>query len=379
MDPIRLRLRVGAPALVAVLVALVAPASAAASCRHGHDVHVLAHSGHVFIWAKVARHGHRVRDRLYVCVGPDGGAHFLGKEPGRAFPHVGGLQVAGHFVGFFLRTSAPFFVGTIQSSLSSASLIVFDTSSGRVDMADSVGCQGSSCATVPVMTRYFLAPSGWVAEAYEVTDTATANTLRDVIATYAPAASRRSRQSVPLDFGLTISGLKLFGETVTWTSDLGGASSAVLRSSLIPSTTPQAISACQLLTTTDLGPVLGDVSSSGSTSHCEYSSESNPSKTLSLSFKAGLSSQQVSSDASALNSSSGVFPILVNYGGYSMDVRSLTIAGVTHDQLAFFSEINGSELALDLTAPDAHADEQLAWLANVAFDRLFAIPVQRTN
>jgi hypothetical protein len=193
-----------------------------------------------------------------------------------------------------------------------------------------------------------------------------------VVATNAPAASRNTRQYVSLDFGSKISGLALSGGRATWTSDLSGAASAVLGPSLVPSSIPRVTGACQL----DLSPLLGQVSNSGSASQCQYTGAS---RVLSLSFKAGLSSQQVSSDAGALNNTSGVFRILLYDDDYSILVRSITISGVTHQQLFLFAPSNGSEVSLDLTQPPGNADEQLAWLANVAFDRLFGIPVQRTN
>jgi hypothetical protein len=53
------------------------------------------------------------------------------------------------------------------------------------------------------------------------------------------------------------------------------------------------------------------------------------------------------------------------------------IAGMPDQQLEAF--LNGAELTLDLTQPRASSPERLAWLANVAFDRLFGIPVQRAQ
>ncbi|MBV9353906.1 MAG: hypothetical protein JO023_00120 [Chloroflexi bacterium] len=320
-------------------------------------------------------------DRLYICVSPHGGTHFLGKEPGSAYPSITHLQVAGHFVGFFLATSAPFYVGPIKSSRSSTNLDVVDTSSGRVYMSDLASCESSDCAFVPVMTKYLLASNGWVTELYEVADThaqaAPAN-IRELVATYAPAATRITRQSVPLDFGSTISGSALSGQTADWTSDLSGVSSVVLGPALAPSSAPQAISACQLLTTTDVSPLLGPASSSPSPSQCQYMSQSKPSS-LFLTFKTGLSPQQVESDGSGLQSNNSFSPIILPQGAYSMYVSTQAFSGLTYEQLKFFAPSNGSEVSLELTQPSGNADEQLAWLANVAFDRLFGIPVQRTN
>ena len=76
-----MRIGLGAIALIAAVAAFAASASAAPRCKPSH--HVLARNGgHVVIWATVTRHGHRVTDRLYICVSPHGGTHFLGKEPG---------------------------------------------------------------------------------------------------------------------------------------------------------------------------------------------------------------------------------------------------------------------------------------------------------
>lgn len=61
-----------------------------------------------------------------------------------------------------------------------------------------------------------------------------------------------------------------------------------------------------------------------------------------------------------------------------MYVSSTTSSGVSREQLNLFAPSSGAELSLEQTAPGGNADEQLAWLANVAFDRLFAIPIHRT-
>ncbi len=363
-------------AIIAGIAVLVAPANAAPRCKPGHDV-LARRRGQVVIWATLTRQNRRVRTRVYVCVSRFGGAHIVDTETGNAHPKVTRLKMAGNFVGFFLTTPAPFSVGPQTAFGTNTTLYVFDAAHRRVDMRDLAVCaSGSTCGFVPLMITYGLAANGWVAELYE--NVATSN-ISELVATYAPAASGNTRQSVPLDFGSTISGLALSSGTANWTGDLSGTASVVLGPTLVPSSAPQALSACQLLTATDVSPVLGPASSSGSASRCQYSSQSNPSKTFSLSFKAGLSSQQVNSDAGALQNNDNFSPILVYGHGYSMYLGSVTISGVSHEQLMFFAPSDGSEVSLDLTAPSGHPDEQLAWLANVAFDRLFAIPVQRTN
>ncbi len=364
---------------VAAFAAFAAPASAAPRCKPGHDV-LARKRGQVVIWTTLTRQNRHVKTRVYVCVSRFGSAHVVDTETGNVHPKVTRLQVAGNFVGFFLATAVPFGVGPLTASGTDTTLYVFDAGHRRVDLRDLAVCaSGSTCASVPVMTAYALAANGWVTELYTVDDTqpqTPAPTVRQLVATYAPGANGNTRQSVSLDFGSTISGLSLSGGMARWTGDLSGAASAVLGPTLVPSSTPQATSGCQLLTTTDLSPLLGQLSSSGSASQCQYTGAS---RTLSLSFKAGLSSQQVKSDASALNNTSGVFSILLYDDDYSIYLRSITISGVPHEQLSFFSAGNGSELSLDLTAPSGNAAGQLPWLANVAFDRLFGVPVQRTN
>lgn len=367
----------GALAAIAGIAVFAAPANAAPRCKPGHDV-LARRRGQVVIWATLTRHNRRVRNRVYVCVSRYGGAHVVDTETGNVHPKVTRLQVAGNFVGFFLATAVPFSAGPVSASGTNTTLYVFDAAGRRVDMRDLAVCaSGSTCGFVPLMITYGLAANGWVAELYENVG-ATSN-VGALVATYAPGAAGNTRQSVPLDFSSTISGLALSGGTATWTGDLSGAASAALGPSLVLSSTPQAMSACQLLTPTDVSPLVGQVSSTGSASQCQYSSQSNPSKSLSLSFKAGLSSQQVKSDASALQGNSSFSPISVYGSGYSMSLGTVTISGVTHEQLGFFSASNGSEVSLDLTAPSGNAAEELPWLANVAFDRLFAIPIQRAN
>ncbi len=296
-------------------------------------------------------------------------------KSGNVHPKVTRLRVAGNFVGFFLAASVPFSAGPVSASGTDTTLYVFDAAHRRVDMRDLAVCaSGSTCGFVPLMIAYGLTANGWVAELYENID-ATSN-IGELVATYAPAAAGNTRQSVPLDFSSTISGLALSGGAANWTGDLSGTASAVLGPSLVPSSAPQALSACQLLTTTDVSRVLGPASSSASATGCDYSSQANPSQTLALSAKTGLSSQQVNSDAKALQGNNS-FSQIFGYGyGYSMFLGSVTSSG---EQFQFLSANNGSEVSLNLTSPGPNTDQQLPWLANVAFDRLFAVPVQRTN
>ncbi len=64
-------------------------------------------------------------------------------------------------------------------------------------------------------------------------------------------------------------------------------------------------------------------------------------------------------------------------GGFQGYQKATITGGVIHQQLYAFQ--GGVELSLDLRAPGPNGGEQLAWLSDVALDRLFAIPVQRAG
>lgn len=353
--------------IAVVALGLAAPAvSAARVCRpHGH---VLARRGGVVLWSARHRAGGHVRVRVSVCAPATGRAELVTSGGRGLAPSVADLRVAGHFVAFFLTTG----------SAEDVDFMVFDLARGRVKLADFDGCSGTrECAlsTFPTIGQFVLAPNGWVAEVWSISScdecgsTATGGV--------ALVATNARGHHYGIDFGANISTLTLVGDTVGWTSDLGGASSVVLGPGVVPPASAQPLSPCQLLTSEDVAPVLGASSTAASPGQCKYTSTANPEMTLTLGLETGLSAAQVSGDESALQSAGWDSSLNIAQQTPTSYQSSTTSAGVTHQQLRAFE--NGAELSLDLTMPSTSAPEQLAWLTDVAFERLYGVPVQRAQ
>jgi hypothetical protein len=130
-----------------------------------------------------------------------------------------------------------------------------------------------------------------------------------------------------------------------------------------------------VLTASDVAPVLGASTSTTPPGACAYTSKSNPAVTLRVSAIGLVPAQPTA--AESLLRSTGWDAKMSDAGGFHGYQNSATIAGITHQHLFAFQ--GAVELSLDLTAPGPDAGEQLAWLSDVALDRLFAIPVQRTE
>jgi hypothetical protein len=278
-------------------------------------------------------------------------------------PAVKRLQVAGHFAAFFLTTSSQY--GAEQDT----ELVVFDVRRGLTELTDFSFCDGThGCALSPSkpITQYALAPNGWVAE-LKVYDSG----YDDTNSTSYPflLATDDGRNFYTVDYG-KVSSLTAAGTGLSWTNDLGGASSTQLGPDLIPTSTPEMLSDCQVITAQDLMPVLGPSTSSPSSTGCTYTSTANPAMSLTVGVQTGLTQAQQTAYEHALTGSGWN----IEQAGYS---KSTTTGGVTHDQLYAFE--NGVQLSLDLTAPGMDAGEQLAWLSGVAFDRLLSVPVQRAT
>jgi hypothetical protein len=177
-----------------------------------------------------------------------------------------------------------------------------------------------------------------------------------------------------IDFGSSFSPLATNGDTVTWTSDLGGVSSVALGEDLVPAASPQPLLPCQVLTAGDVAPVLGASISSTQPGRCTYTSRSDPAMTLKVVIGPP---QPAPSAAESMLQSAGWDGKMSDAGGFHGYQKATTTAGIRHQQLYAF--LGGVELSLDLRAPGSNAGEQLAWLSDVAFDRLFAIPVARAG
>jgi hypothetical protein len=345
----------------------VPAAGAATTCHPG--AHVLARHGGVVLWSVRGRVGGKVKTRVYLCAPPKGGAELVTSGGPDLTPTVSRLKVAGHFVAFLLTTT----------SEQDMNLVVFDVARGRRELTDPDGCSGTrACALAagPDLSRYALAPNGWVAE--EWTLYFPYGVTSDVSGDVVLVATNNGVRHYSVDFGSSFSALGLAGPRLNWISDLGGASSAVLGRPLVPPTAPLATGACDLLNAIDLTPVLGASSHAPSTSttHCTYTSAANPAMTLVLGVQTGLTPTQVSAYETAL-SSAGWDDGMSSQQGLRGFQKSSTSGGVTHQQLYAFE--NGVQLSLDLTIPSTAASEQLAWLTDVALERLFGVQVARAQ
>jgi hypothetical protein len=333
--------------------------------------HVIAHRGGAVIWSVWKRVGYqRFRNRVYVCAPPALGAHIVFTDygsggPENVPPHVSSLKLAGKFVAFLLTTGLE----------GNENLIVFNGMTGRKELTDFDMCQGGHlCYFVPYMSKYALAPDGWVVEVWDLNFYMGPMNVADDLTMI---ATNDGKHRYSVDFGSRLSALALSGTTLTWTSDLGGASSVTPGPGLIPAASPLPLTGCQLLTATDVAVALGPgASSAGSASQCTYTSASNPAMTLTVSLQTGLSPTQEKASEDALTSA-GWDDTMSYAGGFKGFINSVAIAGVTHEKLAAFQ--NGTEWDLDLTNPGMGAGEQLAWLAHVAYDRLFGIQVGRAQ
>jgi len=354
--------------VVAALTAGVASgvSSAAGICQPG--AHVLARQGGVVIWSVLSHRHRRTRDRVVVCTPTTGGGRVVFSGAGNVHPHVSQLQVAGQFVGFVLGHNYSFpFRGTVVTSRT-RDLYVFDAALRRVSLTQQVFCDDFTviCGGAPQFNHFLLASNGWIAELY---DPQSFGNPSDTGALLAGDA----RHTVPLDFGLSITGVSLAGDNLTWTSDNSGASSVTLGPELIPAAMPQALGICQLLTNADVAAVMGPTTSFSRPGQCTYTGAT---QSLTLSLGTGLTHDQVRAAESGLDDSTPAYGLDSwgnGEGNFDFFTRSIT----GHEQVVGFE--GGAELTLDLTSPGPHAGEQLTWLADVALQRLFSVPVTRTN
>jgi hypothetical protein len=309
----------------------------------------------------------RSRTRLYLCARSRGRAELVASGAANLYPGVSRLEVAGNFAAFVLTTSLS----------ENENLVVFDFVHGRRELTHFLGCFGSrACAFAAAnqLTQYALAANGWVAEVWKLASAFGQTSSPYVTGDRAMVATNDGANFYSIDFGSAFSPLAMAGTTLTWSSDLGGASSVELGPAVVPAA-PQSLLPCQVLTASDVAPVLGASTSSTQSGGCTYTSSSNPALTLRVSA-VGLTPAQPTAAESLLRST-GWDAKMSDVGGFHGYQNATTIAGVTHQQLVAFQ--GAVELSLDLRASGPKAGEQLAWLSDVAFDHLFAIPVQRSG
>lgn len=350
-------------AVAAIFTVGLSPGPAGAKGRCHAGGFVLARQNGVILWS--VRRGPRTR--LYLCARSRGRAQLVASGGGNLYPGISRLQVAGNFAAFVLTTSFS----------ENENLVVFDFLHGHRELTHYLGCFGSrACAFAQAdqLTQYALAGNGWVAEVWRLASAFGQAPSPYVTGDRAMVATNDGVNFFSIDFGSRFSPLAASGNTLTWTSDLGGASSVELGPGVVPQGAPQSLLPCQVLTAGDVAPVLGESTTLAAPGRCTYTSTSNPARTLTVSA-IGLAPAEPTADESLLRSS-GWDAKMSDAGGFRGYQNRTTVDGVIHQQLIAFQ--GAVELSLDLRAPGRNAGEQLAWLTHVAFDRLFAIPVQRT-
>jgi hypothetical protein len=292
-----------------------------------------------------------------VCRAPGGTPRKI--YPQNSTPKVTQIRAAGSFVGFFLITNAEVY---------SKYLVVFNRSRGTIKFKDLAECSGNDECTGPEMTSYRLARNGWAAELWPYVFSSAAGLLATDGGTHYQLDITRIRH------------LTLAGGRLSWTStDFGGAS-VRLGHDLATPPTAGSQTACQLLRSADLTPVLGSGftgssgSGSGTSSLCQYTSAAYSGRTLTVTLTTGLSHAQVVAAESAGDYCAPGFWWPANDDFY--DQASCTASG---RNFAYQSFAHGAEIELKMNGAAADGDEQEAHLATVAFDRLFGVPVSRRS
>jgi hypothetical protein len=350
---------VGLTAAATQVTSLTPAASAAQACRPGPRV-LARHAGVVF-WSARLRVGAGVRVRVYVCARPSGRTYVVASgQPGLA-PAVGGVKAAGHFVAFLLTTG----------SQRNVNLVVFDLARGRRELTENDGCRGSQgCTSLHSMSQSALARTGFIAEVWPVVPGFQTSTM---------VATADARHYYSIDVARAFSSLAVSGGVLSWTSDLGGASSVTLGPDVIPSGGPRALTPCQLVTAAEASAVSGNssLSSSSSPGQCAFTTTGANFAPLTVGVQTGLSPAQATSAEQALLLAHWSGPVGYKEGYTGLQLRTVFRGGVERNQLDAFQ--NGAQLSLDMTSFPPVPEDGLPWLTDVAFDRLFGVPVHRST
>lgn len=349
-------MRVIAGLTAALAVAMAAPALGgvshrAAACHPPR--HTLAHHHGAFLWSARVQIGGRVKTFVYLCAPPQGRTYVVARGGRYLFPIALRLELAGHFVGFLLAVND-----------SPPRLIVFDLARGRPEFNAATPLDPCPCST-GIDFDYWLAPNGWIAET--LVPGSSAEGIQQLVATH------DARSYFTIDAGAEP--VTLVGRTLRWSTVDGGASTVQLGPDLIPSATPEPLTACQALTGPDVAPVLGDTTTASSPGQCTYTSTFFPGRTLTVGLQTGLTPAEQSA-AEATLTGSGWDDVTGRYGSFHEFLTSTTAGGVTHEELAGFA--GGVEVSLDLASAPRFSDLDLAIFGDEAFDRLFGVPVQRS-
>jgi hypothetical protein len=208
---------------------LATPAFAKSCHSSGHKIY----SAHGIVVFTKADHGDYP---VFICASPSGNVKRIASLSTGA--SVGEVKRVGHYVAFFLNTNEEVY---------SQYLIAYNRDRGRVELSDLAQCEDNDeCPTFAQLVGFVLASNGWVAERW-------ANLFLPGDALLAYNGGSRHYQ---LEFG-GVRDLSLRGNTVHWVSQIGGESSAVLGSGVVPNPHYRSLSPCKLLTTSDLEKLLG--------------------------------------------------------------------------------------------------------------------------
>ena len=359
-----MRMKAGlASAFGALAIAAAVPAASGATTSCHPTGTVLAQRGGVVIWTAPVAGRHPV----FICASPHGGNRSLYRDS--INPRVSQLRFAGHYVGFFLRTNI---------EVDSKFLIAFDRTRARTELKELAECDGNDeCPTFPPITGYALSKTGWVAEIYL---NSPAGFFSDATG-FGPdilIATNNGRHHYQLDIARTIAHLSLSGGTLSWADDIGGGSSVKLSSVVVTPSSPQPLAACQLLTPGEIDLVLGPgaLVQPNSPTGCVATSQTNSAMGLTFAAQTGLSPAQVKADEAALQTNTNPWDNVSYPNDDNFQIYE-TSDGAGHEYADAFA--NGALVMFALSGAGPNAEEQLGYLANVALDRLFGVPVTRAN
>lgn len=347
----------GAFAALGVAAALAAAAPAGGQAAAGGCPgagHVLARRDGIVVFSRHRPDSRGNAGPVFVCRA-SGGAP-IRVRPQSSTPRVADVRAAGRrYVGFFLWTNEEVYTKY---------LVVFNRRQNRLQFKDLAECFGNDECTGPSMTGYRLARNGWAAELWP-----------DVFSRAAGLLATNGGAHYQLDL-TRIRHLTLSGRRLSWASTEYGSSSVRLGPGVVTPAAPGPLSACQLLTSADLTPLLGSgaTSSSSSSGNCTYTSSATPGRQLTVELWTGLSPSQVQAAEG-----SGDYCAPGYWWPSNDNFYDQSACGGSSGSFSFESFANGAEVQLSLVSGPGDGDEQEAHLATVALDRLFGVPITRAT
>jgi hypothetical protein len=328
--------------------AVTAPVAFAKSCHaSGHKLY----NAHGVVVFTTSDHG---KYPVFICASPSGNVKRISSLSTGA--SVSGVQRAGHYIAFFLNTNEEVY---------SQYLIAFNRDRARVEVKDFAQCIGNDeCPTFAQLDDFVLAPNGWVAERW-------ANLFTPGDALLAYNGGSRHYQ---LEFG-GVRDLSVSGNTAHWVSPIGGKSSAVLGSGVVPNPNYRSLSACQLLTAADVRPLVGPVDGLLTSNDCTYGGTG----FLQVILTTGQSASEQQATISNFENASYFTPGSGWPGNLDMTDLGNDDGSTTGSQNDGFVAIyRGVALQL-LYASNRDEEAALSHLTTVALERLLRVDVKRAH